>query len=121
MTVTDPSRERERARRVSDLWQRRPGVAREDIEAEVDEQLAVEEAERARATAEAEALTASFVAMQTCVCGAQGVGRDGWCERCSRVNALLEAEQAATELVAGGQLRRDVVHAARLARAGVRS
>jgi hypothetical protein len=117
MTVTNTA---ERARRVSDLWNRRPNMTEGEVIAQVDAQLAREAAEQAEQTARADALTASATALMF-ACAACGGSRmpsapDGLCGPCRSVNVLLAGEDAAAEQI-GGRSRRELVATHRARRA----
>jgi hypothetical protein len=109
MTVTDsPARQA----RIAELWQRRPGVPRETIEAQVDEQLAAEEAVAAENAARAEEFAASALGMMYVCAACRGTrsqyAADALCDSCRAVALVVQAERLFDEQI-DGHSRRDLV------------
>jgi hypothetical protein len=101
MTLTDNP---EKARRIADLWTRRPQLSEADVIAQVDAELAAEAEQRAEREAELRELDASFDAMSRCACclvATRTSVRDGFCNDCRPVVAELVTERRRNEVVKG--------------------
>jgi hypothetical protein len=99
----------ERARRISDLWSRRPDMTEAAVERQVDAQLAAEEAVAADARARADEFTASATALMF-RCGACGGTRtssatDALCDACRAVMVVVKAERLFDEQIDGHSRR----------------
>jgi hypothetical protein len=110
MTV-ETTNNREKARRLADLWDHRPNASLAEVEAEIEAAMADEAEARALRDQHTAALMASYDLMLRCPCCQVGntLGNPtGLCADCGRVLLTVRNERAGVEEV-NGHTRRELV------------